>query len=189
MWVWILLAAILAAILVIVVILQPWITPAVTTTPTPTASSSPSPTPTPTPSATPTPTPTPKDMGQGTFDSSMWDYLSGVLYSQNTAVLDQGGTFSNPIHVAVANSGQDSDLSPTDAVNAMSSMFTWEDPNPWDLALPDSVLDSYRSGPYGDYFPVGAIVAKSHDGHVFSFIGHDKTITTMFMAASVDLLH
>ncbi len=185
-WLWILLAAILAAILVIVVILQPWITPAVTTTPTPTATSSPSPTPT--PSATPTPTPTPKDMGQGTFDSSMIGYLSDTLNSQNTAVLAQSPTFSNPVFVLAANSGLNQNMTPEDAVNAMSFMFTPLDPNPWDLALPDSVLDSFRSGPYGDYFPVGAIVAKSHDGHVFSFIGHDTTITTMFMAASEDLL-
>jgi hypothetical protein len=128
-------------------------------------------------------------VGQGTFDSAMFDYMSDVLNSQNTAVLDQGGTFSNPVHVIVANSGQDSDLSPFDAVSAMSSMFTPVDPNAWDLALPDGVLESYRSGPYGDYFPAGAIVAKSFDGHVFSFIGHDKTITTMFMAASDNLLH
>ncbi|MBX3309582.1 MAG: hypothetical protein KF739_04010 [Cryobacterium sp.] len=185
-WVWILLAAILAAILVIAVILQPWITPAVTTTPTPTASSSPNPTPT--PSATPTPTATPKDMGQGTFDSSMIGFLSDTLNSQNTAVLAQSPTFSNPVFVLAANSGLNQNMTPDDAVNAMSPMFTPLDPNPWYLALPDSVLDSYRSGPYGDYFPLGAIVAKSHDGHVFSFIGHDKTITTMFMAASEDLL-
>lgn len=187
-WLWILLAAILAAILIIVAILQPWTTPSATTTPTPTASSSPSATPSPSPSAAPTPTATPKDMGQGTFDGSMIGYLSDTLNSQNTAVLAQSPTFSNPVFVFAANSGLNQNMTPEDAVNAMSFMFTPLDPNPWDLALPDSVLDSYRSGPYGDYFPVGAIVAKSHDGHVFSFIGHDTTITTMFMAASEDLL-
>ena len=71
----------------------------------------------------------------------------------------------------------------------MGFMFTPGDPNPWDLALSDSVLAGYRAGPYGQYFPVGAIVARSHDGHVFSFIGHDSTITTMFLAASDELLH
>jgi len=75
------------------------------------------------------------------------------------------------------------------AVNSMQFMFTPDDPNPWDLALSDSVLAGYRAGPFGQYFPVGAIVARSHDGHVFSFIGHGSTITTMFMAASEDLLH
>jgi hypothetical protein len=62
------------------------------------------------------------------------------------------------------------------------------DLNPWDLTLSDSVvLAGYRAGPYRQYFPVGAIVARSRDGHVFSFAGHDSTITTMFMAASEDL--
>ena len=64
------------------------------------------------------------------------------------------------------------------------------DLNPWDVALADSVVPAgHRAGPYGQYFPVGAIVARSHDGHVFSFVGHDSTTTTMFMAASEHLQH
>ena len=155
--------------------------------PSPTASSE-----SPTATATPTTTPTATDDGsvsQGTFDSDLPNFLSDALDSQNTAVLAQGGTFSNPVHVLAANSDLNDDLTPDDAVTAMSFMFTPSDPNPWDLALPDSVLAGYRAGPYGADFPVGAIVARSHDGHVFSFIGHDSTITTMFMASSEDLLH
>ena len=133
--------------------------------------------------------PTAKDVGQGTFDSTLTDYVSTALDSQNTAVLSDGGTFSNPVYVVVAKSGQSSSMTPDDAVTAMQFMFISGDPNPWDLALPEGVLATYRTGPYGDYFPVGAIVARSHDGHVFSFIGHDSTITTMFMAASEDMLH
>lgn len=139
--------------------------------------------------STPSATSDTPDVGQGTFDSALPDYLSSVLNSQNTAVLSQGGTFSNPVFVLAANSGLTQNMAPDDAVNVMGFMFTPMDPNPWDFALQDSVLAAYRSGPYGQYFPVGAIVARSHDGHVFSFIGHGSTITTMFMAASEDLLH
>ncbi|MEP6843306.1 MAG: hypothetical protein ABJA11_07275, partial [Pseudolysinimonas sp.] len=145
----------------------------------------------PTLSATPTPSPTTPartDVEQGTFDSALPNFLSDTLNSQNTAVLSQSGTFSNPVFVTAANSDLQDNLSPDDAVTAMAFMFTPSDPNPWDLALSDSVLAGYRAGPFGQYFPVGAIVARSHDGHVFSFIGHDSTITTMFMAASDDLL-
>ena len=196
-WLWIVLAAILVIVLVIlgIALFAGGGKASSIVSPTPSASSgSPAPSASATPSVVPTPTPAPApstgtDVGQGTFDSEMSSYLSDVLNSQNTAVLSQGGTFSNPVFVLAANSGLTQNMTPDDAVDAMGPMFTPVDPNPWDLALADSVLAGYRAGPYGDYFPVGAIVARSHDGHVFSFIGHDSTITTMFMAASEDLLH
>lgn len=190
-WLWALIVAILLGMLTLVAI--PILTatsPQAASTPphTPSASQTPTPAPTPAPTLTTAPTPSASDVGQGTFDSEMFNYVSDVLNSQNTAVLDQGGTFSNPVHVVAANSGQDSNLTPTDAVAAMSFMFTPMDPTPWDLALSDSVLSTYRSGPFGQYFPEGAIVARSSDGHVFSFIGHDTIITTMFMSVSEDYL-
>ena len=192
-WLWIVLAVIALALLIVLAIalFAGGGTPSSITSPSPTESSA-SPSPTPTASATPTLTPTPApggDVGQGTFDSALPDFLSDTLNSQNTAVLSQSGTFSNPVFVLAANSDLNQNMTPDDAVQAMQFMFTPSDPNPWDLALSDSVLAGYRAGPYGQYFPVGAIVARSHDGHVFSFIGHDSTITTMFMAGSQDLLH
>lgn len=120
--------------------------------------------------------------------------MPDVLNSQNTAVLAQGGTFSTPVIVVLVDEGppqtmSSETLSPDDAVQAMQPMFTALEPTPWNLALSEAELASYRSGPYGDYFPMGAIVAKSSDGHVFSFIGHGSTITTMFMATSDGLLN
>ena len=196
-WLWIVLAAILVIVLIIlgIAMFAGGGTPSsiVSPSPSPTESSaSPTPSVTPTPSATAAPTPTPtagNSVGQGTFDSALPNFLSDTLNSQNTAVLSQSGTFSNPVFVLAANSDLTQNMTPDDAVGAMDFMFTPSDPNPWDLALSDSVLAGYRAGPYGQYFPVGAIVARSHDGHVFSFIGHDSTITTMFMAGSEDLLH
>jgi hypothetical protein len=196
-WLWIVLAAILVIVLFIlgVALFAGGVTPSSIVSPSlsPSESSaSPTPSVTPTPSATATTTPTPtagNDAGQGTFDSALPNFLSDTLNSQNTAVLSQSGTFSNPVFVVAANSDLTQNMTPDDAVSAMDFMFTPSDPNPWDLALSDSLLAGYRAGPFGQYFPVGAIVARSHDGHVFSFIGHDSTITTMFMAASEDLLH
>lgn len=192
-WLWIVLAAILVILLVIlgVALFAGGGRAGATGSPTPTASSA-SPTPSPTPTASATATPTPSSdphLAQGTFDSSMDDYMASVLDSQNTAVLSEGGTFSNPVFVLAANSDLTQNMTPDEAVNSMQFMLTPLDPNPWDLALPETTLAGYRAGPFGSYFPVGAIVARSHDGHVFSFLGHDQTITTMFMAASEDLLH
>jgi hypothetical protein len=184
-WAWVLLTIILVILIAILAGVLFWgrgaqdVTPSVS----PTASS-------PTASAPASPAPsTSGDVGQGTFASEMDGFLSDVLNSQNTAVLDQGGTFSNPVIVIVADGSPAQSMTPGEAVAAMDGMFTPQDPEPWDLALPASTIDGYRAGPYGDYFPVGAIVARSNDGHVFSFIGHDSTITTMLMAASEDQLH
>ena len=191
-WLWIVLIAIVLIVVGIALFAgggKPTSIASPSSSPSPSVSSaSPTPSRSPTPSATPSPS-AGKDVGQGTFDSTLPGFVSDALNSQNTAVLSQAGTFSNPIFVLAANSGLNQNMTPDDAVSAMGVMFTPSDPNPWDLALPDSVLAGYRAGPFGQYFPVGAIVARSHDGHVFSFIGHDSTITTMFMAASEDLLH
>ena len=190
-WLWIVLAVVALVLLIILAfaLFAGDGKPSSIASPSPSGSSaSPTPSPTPTGSATGTPAPG-NDVGQGTFDSALPDFLSDTLNSQNTAVLSQGGTFSNPVFVLAANSDLSENMTPDDAVSAMQFMFTPSDPNPWDLALPDSVLAGYRAGPFGQYFPVGAIVARSADGHVFSFIGHESTITTMFMAASEELLH
>jgi len=189
-WLWIVLVVVAVLLLVIlgVALFAGGGAPSAAGSPTPTESTSS--TPSDTPSATPSPSPTASSAAdQGTFDSDLPNFISDTLNSQNTAVLAQSGTFSNPIFVIAANADGAGNMTPEDAVNSMQFMFTPEDPNPWDLALSDSVLAGYRAGPFGQYFPVGAIVARSHDGHVFSFIGHDSTITTMFMAASEDMLH
>jgi len=190
-WLWITLIAIAVVLLIIlgVALFAGGAKPSADVSPT--ASTTVSSTPSETPSATPTPTATPTAdaSGQGTFDSDLPNFLSDALNSQNTAVLAQSGTFSNPVLVFAANSDLNENMSPDDAAVAMQFMFTPGDTHPWDLALSDSVLAGYRAGPYGQYFPIGAIVARSNDGHVFSFIGHDSTITTMFLAASDDLLH
>ena len=114
--------------------------------------------------------------------------IADILNSQNTSVLAQAPYFADPVTVTAAASDQAGPESPDQAVQSMSFMFTPGDTEPWDLALPESTLRSYRAGPYGSYFPVGAIVARSHDGHVFSFVGHDRTITAMYLAGSEDLL-
>jgi len=189
-WLWIVLVVVAVLLLVIlgIALFAGGGGPSAAGSPSPTASESS--TPSETPSETPSPSPTASSTAdQGAFDSDLSNFISDTLNSQNTAVLAQSGTFSDPIFVIAANADGAGNMTPEDAVNSMQFMFTPDDPNPWDLALSDSVLAGYRAGPFGQYFPVGAIVARSHDGHVFSFIGHGSTITTMFMAASEDLLH
>ncbi len=189
-WLWIVIAVAVVAIAVTTVLLLTARHPS-----TNAAGHSPAPSHSATASATPatssTPSPTPGETaiaGGGTFDSSMDDYIASALDTQNTATFSDGGVFTNPIEVVAAASDQSGPMNPDDAVNSMSFMFDPTAAHDWDLALPASTIASYRSGPYGYFFPEGAIVARSFDGHVFSFVGHDRLITAMYMAASEDLL-
>jgi len=193
-WLWVVLTLIVGVLLIVLgvaLITRDGTPPSLSGAPSPSRSSA-SPTPSESRSATPTASPSASATStaeSGAFDSGLLSFVTDTLNSQNTAVLAQSGTFSDPVFVLAANSDLSENMSPEDAVNAMQFMFTSEDPHPWDLALSESVLAGYRAGPFGQYFPAGAIVARSNDGHVFSFIGHDSTITTMFLAASDDLLH
>jgi hypothetical protein len=185
-WLWIVIAVVVIAVVATTILLLTARHPS-----TNADSHSPAPSHSATASATPTPSPTPTETaiaGGGTFDSSMDDYIASALDTQNTAILSDGGVFTNPITVVAAASDQNGPMNPDDAVNAMNFMFDPTAAHDWDLALPASTISSYRSGPYGYFFPAGAIVARSFDGHVFSFVGHDKLITAMYMAASEDLL-
>jgi hypothetical protein len=184
-WLWIVIAVIVLAVIgaaVFLLIDRPTSVNSVRS-PAPSRSQSPS------ASATPTPTPSQSAVaGGGTFDSSMDDYVASALDTQNTAVLSDGGVFTNPVDVVAAASDQNGPLSPDAAVDAMAFMFDPSTEETWNLALPASTIAAYRAGPYGYFFPVGAIVARSADSHVFSFVGHDRLITTMYMVGSEDLL-
>lgn len=184
-WLWVVIAVVLVLLIVLGFLLfwHPAATPVAESsrTSSPSVSATPSSTPTPTPSAS-----TPAS--GGTFDSSMDDFVSAALNTQNTAVFSEGGYFTNPIHIAAAASDLSGDVTPDQAVDDMAFMFDESDTAAWDLALPASTLAAYRAGPYGSWFPVGAIVARHDDGKVFSFVGHGQTITAMYMAGSEDLL-
>ncbi|MES2172104.1 MAG: hypothetical protein V4479_15505 [Actinomycetota bacterium] len=186
-WLWVVIAVVAVALIATAVLLLTAKHPVAVATHSPQPSHSPtapvtaSTTPTPTTSQTALP-------AAGAFDSSMDDYIASALDTQNTAVFSDGGVFTDPIVVVAAASDQSGPMAPDDAVSSMSFMFDPTAAHDWDLALPAITIAAYRAGPYGYFFPAGAIVARSFDGHVFSFVGHDKLITAMYMAASEDLL-
>jgi hypothetical protein len=187
-WVWVLLSVLLLAIVIGSVLLLIRFGP---NTPSyaPTATPDSSPTATPTESLTPVPTPTPTSpVGQGTFDSDMTGVVLEILNSGNTAVFDQGGYFTNPILVIAAASDLNEHQTPTDAVMSMQFLVEGQADNSW-AVVTDTDLATYRSGPYGQNFPEGAIVVQSVTGHVISFIGDHRSIITMFISAQPDPLH
>jgi hypothetical protein len=142
--------------------------------PSATVSPSPSPTPTPTPSAPP-------------LDESLIETFVAALNSGNTAVFAEGGYFSDPILVVAADSDLNDELSPVDAVKALDPLLTLDEPEPWHAVAAEDRA-AYRTGPYAEFFPAGAIVVQSTTDHVIAFIGSDRTVTTLFFAASTDSL-
>jgi cytoskeletal protein RodZ len=182
-WVWLLLSVLLIVIVILAVLLLIRVGPN-------TPDSSPSATSESTPTATPSPVPTPTStsaVGQGKFDSDMPDVVLVILNSGNVSVLDQGGYFTDPVVVVVAASGVNEPQSPAKAVASMQFLVKGQPDNSWS-ATSDSTLAVYRSGPYGKYFPQGAIVAQSKAGYVVAFMGDRRKITTMFIAAQPESL-
>jgi hypothetical protein len=187
-WAWVLISVLLLGLVVLAVLLLIRFGPTTPTDlPTSTAESTPSATATETPTPVPTPTPTPPS-DQGTFDADMSSIVLEILNSGNTAVFAQGGYFSNPILVSAAASGLNEPMTPDDAVGAMQFLVNGQADNSWSLAT-DADLAIYRAGPYGGHFPEGAIVAKSVNSHVVSFIGDQRTITIMFIVGVTDTLN
>jgi len=187
-WVWVLLSVLLLAIVVGSVLLLIRFGPSTPSyAPTATADTSPTATPTETPTPVPTPTPT-SPVGQGTFDSDMTGVVLEILNSGNTAVFDQGGYFTNPSLVIAAASDLNEHQTPTDAVMSMQFLVDGQAENSW-AVVTDTDLATYRSGPYGQNFPEGAIVVQSVTGHVISFIGDHRSITTMVISAQPDPVH
>lgn len=133
------------------------------------------------PSGEPTPPPAQDDLTEGPFDPDMKGKIADILNSQNTAVFAQSGLFHDPVEVHVVG-GEDKVMSPDEATMTISFMFTMNDPYAWDLDLSDTYLNAYRTH-YAELFPAWAIVARSHNGAVFSFLGHGSVITTVVAVA------
>ena len=154
-------------------------------TPTPDESSS---------SATPTPEPTETEAAddgtQGTADNPVDPEVRGnivdAVSSGNTAALP----FAATVHVTYAASEEEGDVSDFDLLvmdvsNATSMSAVW------DFNLPDSLIATYR-GPVGeayyDDFPEGAIVGRSSEDRVISFVVTGGQITRLFISNSESAL-
>lgn len=111
--------------------------------------------------------------------------IEDAIKSGNTAALE--GYMANPVKVVIAASGGVGDKTPAQAVASLSYIDAGTDP--WNFNLPAATLQSYRNGPYGQYFPTNAVVGKSANNYVISFSFNSAgKISTVFMAVNSDLL-
>lgn len=61
--------------------------------------------------------------------------------------------------------------------------------DPWDFALTSTVISGYQDGDYSQYFPVGALVGKSANNYVVSFVFNNSgKVSVIFMANKADIL-
>jgi len=76
---------------------------------------------------------------------------------------------------------------PTQVVSDLKNLDSGTDP--WNFELPGATIKNYQDGDYAQYFPTGALVGKSANDHVVSFVFNDSgKVTGVFIAADADLL-
>ena len=86
------------------------------------------------------------------------------------------------VYVVVAASDGLGGRTPEQAVNDLKTLASTKD---WDFKLAAKTVATYQDGDYSVYFPAGALVGKSSDGHVVSVVFNDEgKITGILMAAS-----
>jgi hypothetical protein len=86
------------------------------------------------------------------------------------------------VNVIVAASDGLGSRTPEQAVNDLKTLASTKD---WNFKLEAKTVATYQDGDYSIYFPAGALVGKSSDGHVVSFVFNDTgKITGIFIAAS-----
>ncbi len=143
-------------------------------------------------SSTPSPEPTETEgTDDGTDDGTAVDpdvraNIVDAVSSGNTAALP----FAPTVHVTYAASESEGDVSDQnllimDVSNATSTSAIW------DFNLPESLIATYRGAPgeaYYDDFPVGAIVGRSSEDKVISFVVSGGQITRLFISNSESAL-
>lgn len=140
-----------------------------------------------TPTSGPSPSPSPSATTPAAVPPSAEDrqFFLESLQSGNTAALE--GRFADTVQVVIAASDCCGPLGRGDALGQLSYVQPGTTAT-WDFTLDESTLTAYRSGFYGQYFPVEAIVGVSSDGFVASFLpAADGEIVTLFMAMTASL--
>lgn len=113
------------------------------------------------------------------------DNIQAAITSGNTAALE--GYMASSVNVIIAASEGLGTRTPAQAVGDLDYLVSAS--VSWDFSLSSATLASYAGGSYSSYFPSGALVGKSSENKVVSFVFNSSAkISTIFMSASDDLL-
>jgi len=118
--------------------------------------------------------------------ASVIESIKASITSGNTAALE--GYMAASVNTILAATEAYGPQTAAQSVSDVTS-FIADATSPWNFALTASILSSYGSGGYEQYFPNNAIVGKSANGKVISFsFDCNAKISTVFLAASEELL-
>lgn len=116
------------------------------------------------------------------------DQLANIedsISSGNTAALE--GRMATSVNVVIAASEGLGARTITQAIGDLDYVIDLN--ATWDFSLSAATLDGYAAGDYAQYFPDGALVGKSSEDKVVSFIfDADAKIKTIFMSVNSDIL-
>ena len=111
--------------------------------------------------------------------------IEASISSGNTAALE--GRMATSVTVVIAASEGMGPRTVTQAIGDLDYVIDLA--ATWDFSLTAATLDGYAAGDYGQYFPDGALVGKSSEDKVVSFIfDADAKIKTIFMSINSDIL-
>lgn len=118
-------------------------------------------------------------------DTAQENIIASIT-SGNTQPLE--GYSASSVNVILAATEAYGAQTQTQAVSDITSFISGAT-SPWDFSLSASILSSYGSSGYGQYFPNNAIVGKSADGRVISFsFDCDGKINQVFLASSEEII-
>lgn len=126
-----------------------------------------------------------KTTSPATISESLKENISASIESRNTAALE--GYMADSVTVVIAASEKGGAESKAEAVKDLDYLSNGT--SPWDFALPEATLTSYKNGFYKDYFGDMTYVGKSANNYVVSFHVNDSgKIDKIFMAINANLL-
>jgi cytoskeletal protein RodZ len=112
--------------------------------------------------------------------------LVDAIKSKNYAAIE--GYLANEVQVVLAASEAGGMKTPKQAVESLDFLKPAKDP--WDFELSKDVLNKYKNGDYGQYFPYGSIAGKSSDNYVISFtFDSNGAVNGIFLTNNTDVLN
>lgn len=114
------------------------------------------------------------------------DNIKSSITSGNTAALE--GYMATNVNIISTDTGSSTFNTPAKAVTSITG-FIASATQPWNFALPSSVLDKYSAGGFGKYLSSVAVVGLSANNKVISF-GFDcqGKISTILLSPNTSLL-
>lgn len=117
--------------------------------------------------------------------TAMLEGLKASVTSKNYGAAES--YMAKTVRVIFAASEGMGNRTPAQAVSDMAYLNSAT--SPWDFNLSSAVLNGYRAGGYGSYFPTTALVGKSANNYLISFtFDTNNKVSGIFITGTTDVL-